>query len=52
MRVDVPTPFGPIHIEMDGQRLTVMAPKGIGPGEIRVAGKSATIEAGQTVTLT
>ena len=51
MRGDVPTPFGPIHIEMDENKLIVTAPNGIGRGEIRVAGKSATIEAGQTVTL-
>ncbi|MBE6331211.1 MAG: alpha-rhamnosidase [Bacteroidales bacterium] len=51
MRGNVPTPFGPIHIEMDENKLIVTAPKGIGRGEIRVAGKLATIEAGQTVTL-
>lgn len=51
MKGDVPTPFGPIHIEMDSDRLSVSAPTGIGTGQIILGTRQAEILPGQTITL-
>ena len=51
MRGDVPTPFGPIHIELSEKTLSVTAPAGIGIGHIHYGDHCADIQPGQTLNL-
>lgn len=51
MRGDVPTPYGPIHIEMDERQVCITAPEGIGPGLLEAYGQSHKVKAGQTLVM-
>jgi len=51
MRGAVPTPFGPIRIEVTPHEVTITTPKGIGKGTLFIADKEIIIEAGQTSTI-
>ena len=52
MRGDVPTPFGPIHLDVDRHHVTITTPPGIGTGQLIVAGQSIEVHAGETITTT
>jgi hypothetical protein len=49
MRGAVPTPFGPIHIEVTPHEVTITSPEGIGPGTLSVAGNTFDVAPGQTI---
>lgn len=51
MRGDVPTPFGPIHLDVQGDHLTISAPEGIGAGTVYYRGQQVTVQGGQQVQL-
>ena len=51
MRGDVPTPYGPIHLDVSPQHATITVPEGIGTGTFTYAGQTVTVKAGQTVTI-
>lgn len=51
LKGDVPTPCGPIHIQMDTHSVTVTAPQGLGTGLLIIGQQSVIIPAGQSVTL-
>ena len=48
MRGAVPTPFGPIRIEVTKHKVTLITPLGIGPGTLFIDGKSYAIPPAQT----
>jgi len=48
MRGAVPTPFGPIRIEVSKHKVTLTTPLGIGPGTLFIDGKTITIPPAQT----
>ncbi len=48
MRGTVPTPFGPIRIEVTRHKVTLTTPSGIGPGTLTIDGKTFTIPPAQT----
>jgi len=47
----VPTPFGPISIQINKDRLTVSSPQGIGIGTVIFNGQTAELLPGQSLTL-
>jgi hypothetical protein len=51
MRGAVPTPFGPIRIEVTPHKVCITTPKCIGVGTLFIADKRVKIEAGQTKTI-
>jgi len=51
MRGSVPTPFGPIRIDIAPHQLTITAPADIAPGTLFVGDNQYDIPAGQTVTI-
>ena len=48
MRGAVPTPFGPIRIEVSPDRVVISTPEGIGPGTLFLADQVITLSPGQT----
>lgn len=51
IRGDVPTPHGPIHIEMDGTSVSIKTPSGIGQGSLCIGDKQYVIPAGHSITI-
>lgn len=48
---DVPTPFGKIHVEMDGSHVSVTAPEGIGEGVLIAGGRKVPVKPGETTSI-
>ena len=52
MQGSVPTPFGPILLQMDRHHITLTTPAGIGSGILCISNHSYPIPAGQSTTIT